>query len=774
MNCNISPIAFYPSRAAQAWRSGYYQRNIAVVVGENLPAFIINDAPTTAPDSVEIYDPNTDTLVQTVSCTDIVAHTSTVDGVSVNSWIYQATSYGIWGFNTPGYYYLKIGNFYSDIIKLGSIIGDYVKLKYQFYDDIITADGTLISKYIVYQQIFETILWHPSYETTEEGKENNGIFYAMQQTLKKMCGFTEIVNVAQLDTLNLTRMADNVQIEARSNGVIRNFNTNTFEIKEKWESDDVASIDVAFDLFNIVRKYQKSNVAPEPLPVPTPPPPPGNYQFSGKTASNINSVTMKINGSNVQIPVFNKVFTYIYDTPLQSITTCDMTGTTGQLAGNVLSNVDQITEIDFSQSCGLTQAVRTIFKGMTRCTKADFTNCTFENVINANSFLQYAEVLTNLQLPDATFASIKSCIEMFMGCKTIKTISMPKALLSYIRGPIDGNYFGTAIYTFQDCTALETVNMPLADFGHTFSTGNMFASCKSLQTINMPAATFAQTEDFWGMFGYANGFSGNFVYGDLFPASTAKPTHIRSMFFNAEFESVDLTGLDLSACTHFYALFEDSQMHTLNMNASQFAVGEDFHDMFSGCEFDSSVTNLLASLTFATATDTRRMFKNAGIYHGAGSLSLTAATFANLTNAESMFEGSKFVNLYMANASFNSLTNANRMFYNCAAIVIDLSATLMSVVTSANSIFLNCSNLTTIHVPNSASWGLSFSLAQSANLNVNTMTELAAWCKYLSVGDSKTITINSTAKSGWLADPSKAAIYNAAVSTLNGKNWQVQ
>ena len=118
MNFNISPIAFYPSRAAQAWRAWYYQYKVCVVVGDNLPAFIINDAPTTAPDTVEIYNASDDTLAATITgITDILAHTSSVDGRSVNSWIYQGTSNGIFGFTTAGYYYLKIGGYYSDVIK---------------------------------------------------------------------------------------------------------------------------------------------------------------------------------------------------------------------------------------------------------------------------------------------------------------------------------------------------------------------------------------------------------------------------------------------------------------------------------------------------------------------------------------------------------------------------------------------------------------------------------------------------------------------------------
>lgn len=769
MNFNISPIAFYPSRAAQQWRSAFYQRNIAVVTGEDLPPFIINDTPTTAPDTIEIYDPNTDTLINTVSATDILAHTSTVNGVSVNSWIYQGTSAGIWGFSTPGYYYLKIGNYYSDILKFGPVNGDYVKLTYQFFDDIITPDGTLISKYIVYKQIFETDLWHPTYEINEEGKENAGIFYAMQQITKKTCGFSEIVNEAQLDTLNLTRMADNVQIEARTNGVIRNFSTNTFEIKSKWESDDVASIEVTFDLFNIVMKCQQTNVAPEPLPIPVPPPPPSNYIIKGKATGS--TVHLKINGTDTALPVTNGEFYYSYDTPLQNIATYNYTQTNDvPILSQRLAGVANITELDCSQSCGFASAALVSFYGMENCTKADFTNCTFASVENINGFLQNAELLTDLRLPDATFANVKMCVMMFLGCKAITNISMPNATITNIQGPIDGLTIIGNASIFSNCRNLKTINMPLCTFEHCTNTGAMFEFCESLETITMPAATFADATDFNTMFAFAHYTGGSFNFGNVFSACTAQPTTINSMFYGANIESVNLSALDAANLTSMSWAFYDSNLHTLTMNASQFANVTNYERCFAGIAIDATTNTLLSTIDFAAATNTKQMFAGLTRYQTTGNVNLAIATFANVTNAESMFEDCQTTSIQMPLATFEKVTNANKMFYNCSTQTeINIPSATFDVVTTANNIFLGCNNLTYLKVPDSSTWPLNFSLAHSPNLTVTYFVAIAKWVKNYSGGTAHSVTFNATAKSDWQLN--HAAAYTQGETIFISKNW---
>lgn len=776
MNFNISPIAFYPSRAAQAWRAWYYQCKVCVVVGDNLPAFVINDAPMTAPDTVEIYNASDDTLAATrTGITDILAHTSTIDGQSVNSWIYQGTSNGIFGFTQAGYYYLKIGSYYSDVIKFGEIVGDYVKLNWQFFDDIITADGTLISKYVLYQQIFETDLWHPAYNVTEEGKENNGIFYAIQQTTKKNCGFTALVNEAQVDCLNLARMADSVQIEARVNGVVKTFNSNTFEIKSDWQSDDVASIECQFDLFNIIRKYQISNERPKPLPVPVPPPPPSNYTIKGKSTAS--TLKLKINGSVVTIPVYNGEFEYGYDSPITSIATFNNADNLYRSA-DLLQGVSNITELDLSESDGLQNATMAIFAGMTNCVKANFTNCTFGAAENCGYFIAYAEKLTDLRLPDATFASTKWSFDMFFRCKSIKTISLPKATIVKLTDTIGGIMPMPETGLFEGCEQLENISVPLSTFADYTRTNHMFADCKKLKTINMPLATFASVTKMQYMFANADGLNDGLQdiadFGALFPSCTAKPTSLTGMFSGSGFEVIDLTDLDMSLCTEAEFMFAESLFVNLIMNAAQFSTLTDIKSMFEKCtNIGYSTIELLASVTFANATNVSSMFKNADVRYPSKAVSLDDCTFASATNVSSMFEGCGFVNIILPSATFANVTNANKMLYNCkAATYITLTSATFASVSSADSFALGCNALTNFTVPNSETWPKSFSLAQSASLSFESFEKIVDWVKDVRGDTAQTFTANATAKSNW--QTSEPVRYLQAVTLLNGKNWNIQ
>ena len=771
MNFNVSPIAFYTSRAAQPWRAWFYQRKVAVVVGENLPPFVINDTSTTAPDTVEIYNAYDDTLAATrTDIKDILAHTSTVDGQSVNSWIYQGSSSGIFGFTTAGYYYLKIGSYYSDVIKFGEIAGDYVQMKWQTFDDIITVDGTLLSKYVEHQLIFETDLWHPSYEVKEEGKENNGVYYQTSRTLTKRCGFSAIVNEAELDSLYSIGNGDKVTIEARQNGVVKSYETNQIEVKDTWQSDDVASVNVEFDLFNIIRKYQKSDVAPTPLPIPVPPPPPSNYIIKGKATGT--TVHLKINGTDTALPVTNGEFYYSYDTPLTSLSTYNNAATTDvPTLAKLLTGVANITELDCSESCGFTAATFVSFYGMANCTKTDFTNCTFAAAENINGFLEDAALLTDLKLPDATFADVKMCVMMFLGCKEITNISIPNATISNIQGPLDGVTIIGNTSLFSSCKKLKSINMPLCTFEHATNTGAMFENCESLETITMSAATFADADNFNTMFAFAN--YGAFVFGSVFPACTAQPTNINSMFYGANIESVNLSAMDATALTSMSWAFYDSSLHTLTMNAAQFANVTNFERCFAECAIDATTNTLFSTIDFAAATNTKQMFAGLKRYQTTGNINLAAATFANVTNAESMFEDCQTTSIQLPVATFASVTNANKMFYNCSTQTeINMPSATFDVVTSASNIFLGCTNLTYLKVPDSSTWPLNFSLAHSASLTVTYFVAVSKWVKNYSGGSAHSVTFNASAKSDWQTN--HAATYMQGEVNFTTKNWTVQ
>lgn len=760
MNFNTSPIAFYASKQAQSWRRWFAQRKIWVICGsELLPFYIVDNGE--APSAGELYEPNTDTKVADITLSPyLIDHTISVDGQSRHIWIFQGGVAGVFGYSTPGYYYLKVGSWYSDIFSIGYLPDNYVEVSWQFYDDVFCANGEPISKHIKYKQIFATNLWHPSYGIEEEGKTNNGIFYAMQQTTKKTSGFSAIVNEEQLDCLNLTRMADIITIKAVTDGVTKTMQTNQFEITSKWESDDVASINCEFDLFNIVRKYQQSNVEPEPLPIPVPPAPPSNYYIKGSVESGVSSITLEINGTSTNIQCINGAFEYGYDNALTSLSTVNV-------SWQALANVDKIKTLDLSATDGLNSATKVVLSNMTNCTSINFGNCTFAAVTTIEDFCYKDEKLTSVSIPEGTFASVVYGRHSFDGCKALTSVSMPKAAL--IHG-CDNMFCG--------CTALKTIDMPLATFATSAHATSMFEGCTSLETVDMSAATFAACGTMDYMFRGAKGFDDGYYnwtldFGVLFPSCSAQPTSATGMFENSKFVYVDLTGLDMSLCTDVSKLFKNANVYGANITTADMNGFENISEMFLGCQhLDNNTMTLLSSATFVGATNAASMF--AGADSLSHSLTLTSATFANVTNAGFMFSASKFTTISVPAATFASVTNAQRMFYNCtSAETIDMTSATFGSVTDASSIFLNCNALVTLTVPSSATWTTSISFAQSENMGIATLTNLSRWCADMSGGSAKTLTLNPNAKSRFQL-PATIAQYTLASSTLSAKNWSIQ
>jgi hypothetical protein len=756
MNFNISPIAFYPSRAAQPWRAWFYQRKIAVSTGENLLPFVINDTPLTAPNKVEIYNAYDDTLAATINdVRDILAHTSTVDGQSVNSWIYQGTSNGIFGYTQAGYYYLKIGNYYSDVIKFGEIVYDYVKITSQFFDDLITPKGTLISKYVVYQQIFETDLWKPTYSYTEEGKENNGIFYPTQQTIKKMSGFSVLANEAQIDCLWLAREADSVQIEARRNGVvyIGNADTNTLEIKSDWQSDDVAAVECQFDIFDIIRKYQISNEKPEPLPIPTPPTPPvSNYYIKG--TANANTIVLKINNQNVNVPVVNGAFTYGYDTKLT----------------NFAANDSAITTLQFNESCLLGEALSFSLTNCTNLQSANFAGCTMAKSVSASRMFSNCKALTSVSMPAATFvANLNvSCAQMFDGCENLTSVTMPLAKLD-----------GATNAMFKDCIRLTTINMPQAKFDAGTTAEEMFRNCRSLtpQGITLTSATFENTTNWHSAFWSCRSLV-NFNLSTILPSFvSAEINDISNMLTGARCESIDISAMDLSHCTTMNAAFMGNICENgLAFDKTNTGNVTEFWQAFYGMSETAMSYLIDADMDSATDIGGAFMQRETSGYEGAESLTLNQ-TFASVINARDAFSGiTGGVNsdclgsISLPNATLEAATDVRNLFANNLYLQT-ISAPSLNLPSNTNTqgMFANLPELVTVTIGVAATLKQSISFAQSPKLSETSINNIVNWLADLSGLTAKTITINSTA---W--DNLPSASQTTIAAAISAKNWTLQ
>lgn len=751
MNFNISPIAFWSAKDAQDWRVWYAQKKCPILCGNDLSPFYIIDegeAPTTG----ELYEPNTSTKVADIKLSPyFLDHTISAEGKSAHIWIFQGGVSGVFGRTTAGYYYLKIGNWYSDIFKIGELPKNYVQIDWQFFDDIITADGTPISKNIKYRQIFETNLWHPEYEIEEEGKTNNGIFYAMQQTTKKTSGFSALVNESQLDCLNLIRMGDVVTIRESKNGVVKTLQTNTFEIRSKWESDDIASIECQFDLFSIIRKYQQSNVEPEPIPIPTPPTPPSNYVITG--TSTANSIILKVNGTNVNVPVINGAFSYNYDNKLTSI----------GIGANIKT-------IDFSQSCKLTDITSFdahIFGAESQLESINLNGCTFESCTDMSLAFQDCVLLTEISMPNAVFTATTDFNSTFERCKKLERISMPLAIVD---GIVEG--------MFEQCEHLTSLDLSSATLSNTLDANHMFSLCHRLSPdgITMPNATFEKCTSFFYTFSQMSNYLSNqdFVLTDIFPSFiSAEITNIDGILASTDFDSIDISAMDLSQCvTANSAFILNYHTNSIVFDKTNTDNVGDWRSSFYGLR--PSTWSYLTDVDFSGATNIEYAF----VAHGGQSITPDAMTinavFDNVTSAEGAFRGNGIANwlgeLNLPNATLESATNVKELFaYNVELETIYAPNLNLLASVNANGMFANLPKLKNVTIGIAGTMKQNVSLAQSPLLTEASITNIVAWLADLSGQTAKTITFNSIA---W--NNLSSAAQSSLSTAIANKNWTLQ
>lgn len=753
MNFNTSPIAFYTNRASQPFRASYRQKEIAVQCGETLLPFYIPNVTDDAPETCELYDPNTDTLLATLTCAPhLLTHTTTINGVSVKFWIYQGTQSGIFGNSKQGYFYVKIGPYYSDIFRVGALPAEYTEISWQFFDDIITVDGSLISKYVVYKQIFNVPLWKPTYNIEEEGKTNNGVFYAMQQTTKKTCGFSAIVNEAQADVMNLARMADFVDVKSCINGQTRTFQTNQFEIAVKWQSDDVAQIECEFDLFNIVRKYQMSEDAPAPLPLPTPPTPTGNYYIRG--TANGNAVTLKIDGTNTSVEVYNGAFVYAYDDKLTGFEAHDA----------------NIKTIDFTDSCKLTNITTFSMQGCTGLQTTNFTGCTFKLCNGAKYAFRNCPQLQSVAMPSALFQVAAADFEgMFLGCTNITSVSIPLAVITT-----------GARQMFDGCRKLAAIDLSAATFADATTAEKMFYDCTLLPAsgITMPNATFASCTNFTEFCSRCGRLLTNdeFVLTDIFPSFTsAKVTTMESAFALTTFEEIDISAIDLSECVKMAGCFSGTRVSDLKFDKANTQLVTNWSAAFMATDYD--INAYIKDVAFDGATDLSGTFGGAGKVSAEGATLTIDATFANVTDASKAFadnnpdENYKWLtSISLPNATFASCTDMRNCFANILFLET-LSAPSLNLPASVNvyNMFYNLPELQNVTIGVSGTLKQSVSFAQSAKLTETAITNIVAWLADLTGDPAKTLTLNSTA---WANLP--AASQTTLAAAIAAKNWNLQ
>lgn len=272
-----------------------------------------------------------------------------------------------------------------------------------------------------------------------------------------------------------------------------------------------------------------------------------------------------------------------------------------------------------------------------------------------------------------------------------------------------------ALGMLAGCSSLTSVNLSNMNLDNLQSIGGLFNGCTNLASVNFGNNTLPNVTNI----GYVFADCQNLLNIDLTNFTFSKVTDARAFLYNCK----SLTTIDLSNAT-FLKL--------------QYAGGSPGSGMFEKCRNATSI-NFNSAETMPQLTTPQNMFRDC---ESLTSLSLSNVTFTNC----------------------NGLINS--IFNNCKFLVsLDLSSATFANATQALYIFDYTNALTTLILPNSATFNHSLNLRYSP-LSYQSMQNAANWLTDRTGFAALTCTFKASA---WNA--LTTAEQNTIDSILSGKNW---
>lgn len=476
-----------------------------------------------------------------------------------------------------------------------------------------------------------------------------------------------------------------------------------------------------------------------------------------------------------------------------------------------------LNKLNFSKAIQSTYSGVTygLFQGCTSLTSMDLRTQTFPKLKNIGGMFSGCTSLTSVNLMGATFDEATSAINMFNGCTSLQSVDLsatPFTKLASMQSMFNGCTSLTSISlksgitlpnvtttqtAFQNCKALQTLDLSSVTFPELQNAANMFNGCSVLQTMNLSSATFAKCTTINNMFYNCVAITSVNLSNATFAELTDMTTVFRNCsalqtvnfkpgitlanvtttagLFNAcsSLQTADLSGATFASCTRTgnsnLGMYYACGLPTINLPLATFGEVTDSQFMF----YNSKATTLnLPIATFAKTTNCFRMFQG---MTDITSITLPEATFALSTTAQVMFFGCTLATqISLPKATFASVTNANQMFTNGSVLQsISMPLATFASVTNSGNIFQNCGALANIDIPQNSTAILPTSTPSNAPMDSHwspltyaSMLKIANWLSDLTGQTAHTCTFKSAA---WNA--LSAAEQTNIDTILSGKNW---
>ena len=312
-------------------------------------------------------------------------------------------------------------------------------------------------------------------------------------------------------------------------------------------------------------------------------------------------------------------------------------------------------------------------------------NVTFAKVKNANSMFKNIKSLSTFDINQATFAAAEDVSSMFEDVYYGDTLKMNNA--TFLAAKNASNMFKSV--------EINTVSLPSATFDSVVNANAMFMESK-ISTLTISQATFANAEDISSMF---ENTPEQLVDINLQSATFAHAKNAHRMFYWGRATSVNLANAVFNELEDASSMFEDQDYLTeIKLPKATFDKTSNFNRTFFSV---SAVTIIsLPKITFRTAEDLTSMFHDC-YYMTTLNLNPSKMIASHVVTMGSMFNGTSSmteINLEKLNINGGTLQNIQEIFKdNSAAEKIILPTVFdTSNVTNMASAFENCQRLTEI------------------------------------------------------------------------------
>ena len=312
-------------------------------------------------------------------------------------------------------------------------------------------------------------------------------------------------------------------------------------------------------------------------------------------------------------------------------------------------------------------------------------NVTFAKVKNANSMFKNIKSLSTFDINQATFAAAEDVTSMFEDVYFNDTLKMNNA--TFLAAKNASNMFKSV--------EINTVSLPSATFDSVVNANAMFMESK-ISTLTISQATFANAEDISSMF---ESTYDKLVDINLQSATFAHAKNAHRMFYWGRATSVNLSNAVFNELEDASSMFEDQDYLTeIKLPKATFDKTSNFNRTFFSV---SAVTTIsLPKITFRTAEDLTSMFHDC-INMTTLNLNPSKMIASHVVTMASMFKGTYSmteINLEKLNINGGTLQNIQELFKDNSNTEKIILPTVFdtSNVTNMASAFENCQLLTEI------------------------------------------------------------------------------